>query len=64
MQVELTAAGPKGTTILTYSQSENPASKQSGDQTRLFSKGKWLPIAFTVKQIAKARKSRVVVAGH
>ncbi len=30
MQVELTPKGPKGTTILTYSESENPASKRSG----------------------------------
>jgi acyl-homoserine-lactone acylase len=53
MQVELTGSGPKGTTVLTYSQSENPRSPHSGDQTKLFSAGKWVPITFTRAQIAR-----------
>ena len=53
MQVELTRRGPKGTTILTYSQSENPRSRHSGDQTSLFSKRKWVPIVFTRRQVAR-----------
>jgi acyl-homoserine-lactone acylase len=56
MQVELTGRGPKGTTILTYSQSENPRSPHSGDQTKLFSAGKWVPITFSAKQIARDPK--------
>jgi acyl-homoserine-lactone acylase len=56
MQVELTGHGPKGTTILTYSQSENPHSPHSGDQTRLFSARKWVPITFTRRQIARDPK--------
>jgi acyl-homoserine-lactone acylase len=62
-QVELTKRGPRGTTILTYSESENPRSKHYGDQTRLFSRGGWIPITFSAKQIAKAAKSRIVVRG-
>ena len=58
MQVELTGRGPKGTTVLTYSQSENPRSPHSGDQTRLFSAGKWVPIRFTKQQIARDPKLR------
>jgi acyl-homoserine-lactone acylase len=53
MQVELTGRGPKGTTILTYSQSENPRSPHSGDQTKLFSAGRWVPITFSRRQIAR-----------
>jgi acyl-homoserine-lactone acylase len=53
MQVELGRRGPKGTTILTYSQSENPRSPHSGDQTSLFSAGEWLPIRFTRRAIAR-----------
>jgi acyl-homoserine-lactone acylase len=56
MQVELTGRGPKGTTILTYSQSENPRSPLSGDQTELFSAGKWVPITFSARQIARDPK--------
>ncbi len=64
MQVELTRRGPKGTTIMTYSQSENPRSPHSGDQTRLFSAGKWIPITFTRAQIARdAKLRRYTVSG-
>ncbi len=40
-------------TILTYSQYEDPTSKWSTDQTRMFSKKKWVNFAFTKKQIRK-----------
>jgi acyl-homoserine-lactone acylase len=49
--IELTKKGPKGGTILTYSESENPDSKHSGDQTKLFSENGWVPVTFTEKQI-------------
>jgi acyl-homoserine-lactone acylase len=38
-------------TILTYGQSENPRSPYAKDQTRLFSKGKWVRVAWTDAQI-------------
>jgi acyl-homoserine-lactone acylase len=49
--IELTKKGPKGGTILTYSESENPDSKHSGDQTKLFSENGWVPLTFSEKQI-------------
>ncbi len=40
-------------TILTYGQSENPRSPWSSDQTRMFSKKKWVHFAWTPAQIRK-----------
>ncbi|CAN5678725.1 hypothetical protein BH11ACT8_BH11ACT8_21450 [soil metagenome] len=40
-------------TILTYSQDEDPTSRFSADQTRLFSKEKWVSFAFTDRQIRR-----------
>jgi acyl-homoserine-lactone acylase len=42
---------PRGEAILSYSQSENPRSKHYADQTKLFSRKRWLPMRFTQKQI-------------
>ena len=44
-------AGSTPRTILTYSQSTDPTSPFSADQTRLFSKEKWVTFAFTPAQI-------------
>ena len=63
MQVELTPKGPKGTTMLTYSESENPRSPHHADQTRLYAKRKWIPLTFTARQIRRAAVRRYVVAG-
>jgi acyl-homoserine-lactone acylase len=41
-------------TILTYGQYENPRSRWSEDQTKLFSKGKWVPFPFTAAEIQRA----------
>ncbi len=64
MQIELTPQGPRGKTILTYSESENPRSPHHADQTRLYSKRKWIPLTFTAKQIRRAAVRRYVVGGH
>jgi acyl-homoserine-lactone acylase len=40
-------------TILTYSQYENPRSRWSEDQTRLYSKGKWVAFPFTEAEIQR-----------
>jgi acyl-homoserine-lactone acylase len=40
-------------TILTYGQSENPRSPYSSDQTRLFSREKWVHFPFTAREIAR-----------
>ncbi|WP_372733923.1 penicillin acylase family protein [Nocardioides sp.] len=42
----------KARTILTYSQYENPRSRWSQDQTKLFGKGKWVRFPFTSSEIA------------
>ena len=51
---------PVGSTILTYSESSNPASPHFADQTRLFSKKQFLPDRFCPKQIAADPGLRVV----
>ena len=50
-------------TILTYSQSENPRSRWSLDQTRLFSKERWVRFPFTPAQIRRQQVSRTVITG-
>jgi acyl-homoserine-lactone acylase len=45
------SACPVGATILTYSESSNPASPHYADQTRLFSRKQWLPDRFCEAQI-------------
>jgi acyl-homoserine-lactone acylase len=50
-------------TILTYGQSENPLSPYSSDQTRLFSKGKWVRFAWTNAQIREDLVRTVRISG-
>jgi acyl-homoserine-lactone acylase len=50
-------------TILTYSQSENPRSRWSLDQTRLFSRERWVGFPWTRAQIRAHQVSRRVVTG-
>jgi acyl-homoserine-lactone acylase len=45
-------ACPDGSTILSYSESSNPASPHFADQTKLFSKKRFLPDRFCPSQIA------------
>jgi acyl-homoserine-lactone acylase len=51
--VAFTDAGVAAHTILTYGQSLNRKSRHSHDQTRLFSREKWVDFAFTPKQIRR-----------
>jgi acyl-homoserine-lactone acylase len=56
---------PFGESVLSYSQSGNPRSPHYADQTRLFSRGEWLPMRFTEKQIkADPNYTRKVVTGR
>jgi acyl-homoserine-lactone acylase len=50
-------------TILTYSQSTDPTSPFSADQTRMFSKEKWVRFPFTTNAIEQQQISRQVVSG-
>jgi acyl-homoserine-lactone acylase len=54
------AACPTGSTILTYSESSNPASPFYADQTKLFSKKQWLPDRFCQSQIDADPNLKVV----
>ncbi|TDD21534.1 peptidase S45 [Nonomuraea diastatica] len=51
MAVELTPAGPRTRTVLTYSLSANSASPHHADQTELFSRGEWVTERFTEAEI-------------
>ena len=51
MAVELTPGGPRARTVLTYSESANPASPHHTDQTVLFSRGQWVTERFTEAEI-------------
>jgi len=50
-------------TILTYGQSEDPHSPWSSDQTRLFSRQKWVHFAFTPAQVRRHAVTTEVVRG-
>jgi len=50
-------------TILTYSQSDNPNSPWSSDQTVMFGQKQWVDFAFTPAQIAADQLSSVTVTG-
>jgi acyl-homoserine-lactone acylase len=47
--------------ILTYSQSDNPASAHYADQTRLYARGEWLQLPFTEEEIADDPDLRTLV---
>jgi acyl-homoserine-lactone acylase len=51
---------PVGSTILTYSESSNPASPHFADQTWLFSRKQWLPDRFCPAQIAADPNLKVI----
>lgn len=51
---------PVAFTILTYSESSNPASPHFADQTKLFSRKQWLPDRFSPAQIAADPHSMVI----
>lgn len=61
MMAEMKPSGPKAQSILTYSQSTNPLSPHFGDQTELFSKGQWLPMRFTDKEIRADKNLKTTV---
>jgi acyl-homoserine-lactone acylase len=62
MAVEFTNQGPRGRSILTYSQSTNPDSPHFADQTRLYSDKQWIDILFTENAIINDPKYRTYTA--
>lgn len=57
------SACPIGGSILTYSQSDNPASPHYADQTALFSAKRWVPDTFCQDAIVRATTSTTVLEG-
>jgi acyl-homoserine-lactone acylase len=53
MAASMVGRCPKVSTILTYSQSDNPASPHYADQTRMFSKKRWVHDRFCAAQIRR-----------
>ncbi len=51
MSVEFTDDGPVSEGVLTYSQSTDPTSPFSGDQTRLYSDKGWDPLLFDPAEV-------------
>jgi acyl-homoserine-lactone acylase len=63
MALEYTDEGPRAQAFLTYSQSGDPESVHFSDQTELFSKKAWRPIAFAEAEVAADTVSSVTVTG-
>jgi acyl-homoserine-lactone acylase len=61
MAIELTPAGPRTRTILTYSESANPAAPHYTDQTTLFSRKQWVTERFTQAQITSDPQLRITI---
>nr|ALV86871.1 Tlo25 [Streptomyces canus] len=52
---------PRASTLLTYAQSAAPSSPHHADQTRLYSRGTWVPERFTPAEILRSPHLRTVV---
>jgi acyl-homoserine-lactone acylase len=65
VQVVTWGAGrcPDAATILTYSQSENPSSRFNSDQTRLFSRKRWLTDRFCRSDVRRHTVDTTVLHG-
>jgi acyl-homoserine-lactone acylase len=57
-------ACPEVATVLTYSESANPASKHYADQTELFSHKGWVTTYFCPAQVDAHAVSAIVVHGR
>jgi len=61
MTTELTPKGPVSEGIVTYSQATNPASPYYANMTKLYSRKKWVPFAYTAKQLAALKGTTTLV---
>ncbi len=61
MTTELTPSGPVSKGIVTYSQATNPLSPYYETMTKLYSRMKWVPFAYTAKQLAALKGTTTVV---
>jgi acyl-homoserine-lactone acylase len=55
--------GPVGEALLSYSQSDDPASEHYADQTKLYSEEKWRPVRFHAEDIKAHAVSTQVLTG-
>jgi acyl-homoserine-lactone acylase len=60
LTTHLTKSGPKSQGILTYSQATDPTSPWFANMTKLFSRKKWVKLAFTHRQQTKAKHGKVI----
>lgn len=61
MTTELTPKGPVSQGIVTYSQATNPLSPYYANMTKLYSKKKWVPFAYTASQLAALKGTTTIV---
>jgi acyl-homoserine-lactone acylase len=61
MTTELTRQGPVSEGIVTYSQATNPGSRYYATMTRLYSRKKWVPFAYTARQLAALKGTTTIV---
>jgi acyl-homoserine lactone acylase PvdQ len=63
LTTHLTKHGPKSQGILTYSQATDPTSPWFANMTKLFSRKKWVKLAFTHRQQKRTRGKMVRLPG-
>jgi acyl-homoserine-lactone acylase len=61
MTTQLTLKGPVSQGIVTYSQATNPDSPYYANMTGLYSRQKWVPFAYTAKQLAALKGTTTLV---
>ena len=62
--IAFTDRGLRARTILTYGQADDPTSPWHADQTRLFSRSRWVGFPWTARQVRRARVASYVVRGR
>ena len=61
MTTELTPQGPVSQGIVTYSQATNPKSPFYANLTKLYSQKKWVPFAYTAKQLTALKGTSLLL---
>jgi len=61
MTTQLNPSGPQSQGILTYSQASDPTSPWYRNMTRLYSQSRWVPLAYTAKQLRAGHPSSELV---
>ena len=61
LTTQLNPSGPVSQGILTYSQATDPTSRWHSNMTKLYSRGKWVKLAYTPAQLRHERHERPLV---